>query len=51
MSGHNKFSKIKRLKAKNDAQKSKVFSKMAKLITVASENQKVILIPQNLGLL
>jgi len=40
MSGHNKFSKIKRLKAKNDAQKSKVFSKMAKLIGVASRKAK-----------
>jgi YebC/PmpR family DNA-binding regulatory protein len=40
MSGHNKFSKIKRLKAKNDAQKSKVFSKMAKLIAVASRKAK-----------
>jgi transcriptional/translational regulatory protein YebC/TACO1 len=40
MSGHNKFSKIKRLKAKNDAQKSKVFSKMAKLISVASRKVK-----------
>lgn len=40
MSGHNKFSKIKRLKAKNDAQKSKVFSKMAKLIAVASRKCK-----------
>jgi YebC/PmpR family DNA-binding regulatory protein len=32
MSGHNKFSKIKRLKAKNDAQKSAVFTKMAKML-------------------
>lgn len=32
MSGHNKFSKIKRLKAKADAQKSAVFTKFAKLI-------------------
>jgi len=32
MSGHNKFSKIKRLKAKNDAQKSAIFTKMAKMI-------------------
>lgn len=36
MSGHNKFSKIKRIKAKNDAQKSKLFSKFVKLISVAS---------------
>jgi len=40
MSGHNKFSKIKRLKAKNDAQKSKIFSKMVKLISVASRKSK-----------
>jgi len=40
MSGHNKFSKIKRLKAKNDAQKSKLFSKFVKLISVASRVAK-----------
>jgi len=34
MSGHNKFSKIKHLKAKTDAQKSKVFTKMVRLITM-----------------
>lgn len=33
MSGHNKFSKIKHLKAKTDAQKSKVFTKYVRLIT------------------
>jgi YebC/PmpR family DNA-binding regulatory protein len=37
MSGHNKFSKIKRLKAKTDAQKSAAFSKMAKLIQVEAK--------------
>jgi len=37
MSGHNKFSKIKHLKAKNDAQKSKVFGKMVRLITVEAK--------------
>ena len=36
MSGHNKWSKIKRQKEKTDAQKSKMFSKMAKLISTAS---------------
>lgn len=36
MSGHNKWSKIKREKGKSDAEKSKVFSKMAKLISSAS---------------
>jgi YebC/PmpR family DNA-binding regulatory protein len=37
MSGHNKFSKIKRLKAKTDAQKSKIFSKMAKMIQIEAK--------------
>jgi len=32
MSGHNKFSKIKHLKAKNDAQKSAQFGKFVRLI-------------------
>jgi len=40
MSGHNKFSKIKHLKAKNDAQKSKVFGKMVKLITTEAKSAK-----------
>lgn len=34
MSGHNKYSKIKHIKAKNDAQKSKAFGKIIRLITV-----------------
>jgi len=33
MAGHNKWSQIKRQKGKTDAQKSKIFSKYAKLIT------------------
>jgi YebC/PmpR family DNA-binding regulatory protein len=40
MSGHNKFSKIKHLKAKNDAQKSKSFGKYVRLITVESKKSK-----------
>jgi YebC/PmpR family DNA-binding regulatory protein len=40
MSGHNKWSKIKRQKEKTDAQKSKVFSKMAALIASASRQVK-----------
>lgn len=36
MSGHNKWSKIKRQKAGTDAAKSKIFSKMARLISTAS---------------
>ncbi len=37
MSGHNKWSKIKRQKEKTDAQKSKIFSKLAKLISTAAK--------------
>ena len=37
MSGHNKFSKIKHIKAKNDAQKSKAFGKYVRLITVEAK--------------
>jgi len=37
MSGHNKFSKIKHLKAKNDAQKSKIYTKYVRLITVEAK--------------
>ena len=37
MSGHNKYSKIKHVKAKNDAQKSKVFGKLVRLITVEAK--------------
>lgn len=40
MSGHNKFSKIKHLKAKNDAQKSKAFGKLVRLITVEAKKAK-----------
>ncbi len=36
MSGHNKWSKIKRQKAGTDAAKSKIFSKMARAIATAS---------------
>jgi YebC/PmpR family DNA-binding regulatory protein len=37
MSGHNKWSKIKRQKEKTDAQKSKIFGKMVKLIQVEAK--------------
>lgn len=37
MSGHNKWSKIKRQKAGTDAMKSKIFSKMARAIATASK--------------
>src|SRR3989338_1004528 len=40
MSGHNKWSKIKRQKAGTDAAKSKIFSKMARLISTASRQVK-----------
>ncbi|MBX4189577.1 YebC/PmpR family DNA-binding transcriptional regulator [Candidatus Parcubacteria bacterium] len=40
MSGHNKWSKIKRQKGATDAAKSKIFSKMAKLISTASKVAK-----------
>jgi YebC/PmpR family DNA-binding regulatory protein len=40
MSGHNKWSKIKRQKAGTDAAKSKTFSKFAKLIATASKDAK-----------
>jgi len=37
MAGHNKWSKIKHKKAATDAQKSKIFSKLVKLIQVESK--------------
>jgi YebC/PmpR family DNA-binding regulatory protein len=37
MSGHNKFSKIKHLKAKNDAEKSAHFGKLVRLISVEAK--------------
>ena len=40
MAGHNKFSKIKHIKAKNDAQKSKQFGKLVRLITVEAKAAK-----------
>lgn len=40
MSGHNKFSKIKHLKAKNDAQKSQHFGKLVRLISVEAKKAK-----------
>ncbi len=40
MAGHNKFSKIKHQKAKNDAQKSKVFGKLVRFITVEAKKSK-----------
>ncbi len=36
MSGHSKWSKVKHQKAVTDARKSKIFSKMAKMIAVAA---------------
>ena len=37
MAGHNKFSKIKHQKAKNDGQKSKIFSKLVRFISVEAK--------------
>lgn len=37
MSGHNKWSKIKHQKAKTDAQKSKIFGKIVRLLTVEAK--------------
>lgn len=37
MSGHNKYSKIKHIKAKTDAQKSKSFTKIVRLITLEAK--------------
>ncbi len=37
MAGHNKWSKIKRQKEKTDGQKSKIFGKMVRLITVEAK--------------
>jgi YebC/PmpR family DNA-binding regulatory protein len=37
MSGHNKWSKIKRQKEKTDGQKSKIFGKLVRLITVEAK--------------
>ncbi len=38
MSGHSKWANIKRKKEVTDAKKSKIFSKMSRLITVAAKN-------------
>jgi YebC/PmpR family DNA-binding regulatory protein len=40
MAGHNKFSKIKHQKAKNDGQKSKIFGKLVRYITVEAKKAK-----------
>lgn len=40
MSGHNKWSQIKEKKGKTDAQKSKVFSMYAKIITMEAKKAK-----------
>jgi transcriptional/translational regulatory protein YebC/TACO1 len=37
MSGHNKWSKIKNKKAVTDAQKSKIFGKLVRFITIESK--------------
>jgi YebC/PmpR family DNA-binding regulatory protein len=40
MSGHNKWSKIKNQKAVTDARKSKIFTKMVRLLTVEAKKSK-----------
>jgi YebC/PmpR family DNA-binding regulatory protein len=40
MSGHSKWSKVKHQKAITDARKGKIFSKMAKMITIAARKGK-----------
>jgi len=40
MSGHNKWSKIKNRKAVTDARKSKIFTKMMRLLTVEAKKAK-----------
>ena len=35
MSGHNKWSKVKNIKAENDAQNAKIFTKIGREIAVA----------------
>ncbi len=40
MAGHNKWSKIKRQKEKTDAQKSKIFGKLVRMITVEAKKSK-----------
>jgi len=40
MSGHNKWSKIKRQKAGSDAAKSKIFSKLSRAIATASRETR-----------
>ena len=38
MAGHNKWSKVKRLKAVTDARKGKVFSRLSREITMAAKS-------------
>ncbi len=45
MSGHNKWSKIKNQKAVTDARKSKIFTKMVRLITVEAKKSKGAMSP------
>jgi YebC/PmpR family DNA-binding regulatory protein len=40
MSGHNKWSKIKHQKARTDAQKSKIFTKIVRLLAVEAKKAK-----------
>ncbi len=48
MSGHNKWSKIKNKKAATDGQKSKIFSKMVKMLTVEAKKANGVMTAPNL---
>ena len=48
MSGHNKWSKIKNKKAVTDGQKSKIFSKMVKMLTVEAKKANGVMTSPNL---
>lgn len=45
MSGHNKWSKIKRQKEKTDAEKSKIYSKLVRMISVEAKLSSGIMSP------
>ncbi len=49
MSGHNKWSQIKNQKAKTDGQKSKIYSKYARLIALESKKVKGVLASPSLS--
>ena len=46
MAGHSKWSKVKHIKAVVDVRRNKLFSKLAKAITVAADLQSLTYIPE-----